>query len=56
MHKTGGSSFERPTVTESGQKLIAALKPQFFPVSNCFDDADFHPEVICTGKHLNSLA
>ncbi|XP_069705064.1 myb/SANT-like DNA-binding domain-containing protein 3 [Periplaneta americana] len=47
LHKTGGGSFEKPTVDETGLKLIATLQTQFLPLANPFDDdVDFHPEVI----------
>lgn len=47
MLTTGGGSFVKPSVDETGQKLIAALRPQFFPLANPYDDdVDFHLDVI----------
>ncbi|XP_068086978.1 uncharacterized protein [Anabrus simplex] len=47
LNKTGGGYFKKPTVDETGQKLIAALQAQFFPLANPYDDdASFHPEVM----------
>ncbi|XP_067003682.1 uncharacterized protein [Anabrus simplex] len=47
LNKTGGGYFNKPTVDETGQKLIAALQAQFSPLANPYDDdSSFHLEVM----------
>ncbi|XP_069699455.1 myb/SANT-like DNA-binding domain-containing protein 3 [Periplaneta americana] len=47
LHKGEGDSFEKPTVDETGLKLIATLQTQFVPHANPYDDdVDFHPKII----------